>query len=159
MPWQDLLEADRAQPTEYRWSRASDWGEALGLALNQAGAVLLAKHFRKPVSRLISGQIGIIFKFYCQYRYRHLGIYYYRSCLLRAIQWFTSQMSARGLLVAGSHTFKSNKTNKLNTRKLLIGAVSSWQIIFLLSVILTLHINGVTVTIMWHFKVMFTLNI
>ena len=82
----DLLEADRAQPTEYRWSRASDWGEALGLALNQARAVLLAKQFRKPGSRLISGQIGIVFKSYCQYQYRHLGIYYYRSCLLRAIQ-------------------------------------------------------------------------
>ena len=82
----NLLEADRAQPTEYRWSWASDWGEALGLALNQARAVLLAKQFRKPVSKLISGQIGIVFKSYCQYQYRHLGIYYYRSCLLRAIQ-------------------------------------------------------------------------
>ena len=51
MPCQDLLEADRAQSTEYRVSWASDWTEALGLALNQTGAVLLAKHFRKPVSR------------------------------------------------------------------------------------------------------------
>lgn len=48
---QDLLEADRAQSTENRVSWASDWTEALGLALNQTGAVLLAKHFRKPVSR------------------------------------------------------------------------------------------------------------
>ena len=101
--WQDLFKADPAKTTEH-WGRVtgekpwvySQWG--VSCSPFQKSEQTWIKIIREIVSEN-SGPFVIQSQSVMWY----LGIYFYLSCLLRSIQWFTSQMSAGGLLVAKSH--------------------------------------------------------